>query len=1233
MAGAVRLYFDGHAVAARERLIRLLDEPAAAAPAARVAVLGALLDICLHSYATDCATTYAPRYAEAAAAAPAPEGILRQDQALRVSYYLDAARFRQGGPGAAESVLAGPAWSHENAYDGALYLQRQGLAADILLSQGRLAEATARADRILSLIASLKAPASDRFAVAYALTDTLRTLMAAGQIERAYGLYRASGASIGQMLAPRSVDAAVFQLTAAQLLQAVGDTEGATKAAGAAVAVLTSTELDAPVRDRLLGQAQDLQGLLHALHGGQAGAEALKLPAGAARPEALTQLARRIREAAGARNGTPGAWYRPSALDQLLIGLALAPGEAGRPGPEDPDLAFALFQLAARQGPSFDADALTALSQARDPLARRSIHEALRLRQRRDRLERTAIQAVAQAAAAGHPPLANLEHDVAVRQQFRLFAERIAAADRQLTGDRVVLGGANIAPLDRFQAVLAPDEAALIAAPVAGGLAYMCVRHDATFRAFAAVDGGRLRLDERVLQAALSATYAPSEDLDAQFPAEAAVRLYDAFVRPFEPCLKPGDRIVWLPGMASLGLPLAALLPHAPPRSGAGYDLAQADWLAKAHATSYAGSASAVLAARAVPRAAAAFDFLGVGDPLLSGTTAEGEARGRAVLRGVRGGAFADLAELPETKDELVASAHGFRQVRLLTEADATERRFRDELVGGYRLLSFATHGLLRDDLQGLSEPALVLTPVSTRDAADDGLLTASEIADFNLSAQFVALSACNTANFDLSEAAQDLPALASAFAVAGAPSTLGTLWPVNSEVGRRVVAATFAGLREDPTLGPAQALARAQRAFLAAPPSRAWLHPRFWAPFVILGDGGAITPAPASGPRLSSVETLAADGEGLSVRRDGSGAIARFIDTPTAGARHDAGLRVTNAQGAEAWRQDQAGPGASPFTATVGSHVVAAGYEVTPQRMLSPILQAFDRATGALVETWRPDVPAAGSSAILAGATTGKTLVAVVADVTHGRAEPSALRALAFDERLRPRTLFEVRAGRSGGIDAATLTPVNGDLMLTYTIRYAPLSVPAPAGWDDYDDALCASEPVTWIELHDGRTGALKASREVRDLDVNAAVARGREVWLGGATRGACGEDEHAAIQAVDLRLSTRPLYVDTSVGASWIWSLSATPAGGAFAAGSKQSVLDFGVVRVAAPVALGAPTGTSGLVFTLGPRGQASPPTLLASGSDVYVNGGDASRPDDILLPGALGGNAVVFHFAARP
>jgi CHAT domain-containing protein len=335
-------------------------------------------------------------------------------------------------------------------------------------------------------------------------------------------------------------------------------------------------------------------------------------------------------------------------------------------------------------------------------------------------------------------------------------------------------------------------------------------------------DTRRLALDVRVLQQALSATHAPDETADSQFPVAAAVRLYDVFLRPFEPCLKPGDRVVWLSPLVSVGgLPLAALLPAAPPRRGEGYDLAAADWFVRAHAVSYAGSASALVAARAAHPPRPARDFVGVGDPRLDGPGAERVRK-------------AGLSPLPETATELARSAAPFARAQVLTGDQATEARVREAVAAGVRLVSFATHGVMRGEVEGLGEPALILTP----DGDGDGLLTASEIADLDLAADFVALSACNTANLSFTRIAQDLPALSSAFAQAGTRATLGTLWPVNSQTGVAVVSGVFARLAEG-SAGPADALAGAQRAYLAAPPDRARLHPRFWAPFIILGDGG----------------------------------------------------------------------------------------------------------------------------------------------------------------------------------------------------------------------------------------------------------------------------------------------------------------------------------------------------------------------------------------------------------
>ena len=91
-----------------------------------------------------------------------------------------------------------------------------------------------------------------------------------------------------------------------------------------------------------------------------------------------------------------------------------------------------------------------------------------------------------------------------------------------------------------------------------------------------------------------------------------------------------------------------------------------------------------------------------------------------------------------------------------------------------------STRGLVAGELKGLPEPALVLTPPAEGTAADDGLLTASEIARLDLNAEWVVLSACNTAAGG-EPGAEGLSGLAKAFFYAGSRALLVSHWPVAS--------------------------------------------------------------------------------------------------------------------------------------------------------------------------------------------------------------------------------------------------------------------------------------------------------------------------------------------------------------------------------------------------------------------------------------------------------------------
>jgi CHAT domain-containing protein len=73
----------------------------------------------------------------------------------------------------------------------------------------------------------------------------------------------------------------------------------------------------------------------------------------------------------------------------------------------------------------------------------------------------------------------------------------------------------------------------------------------------------------------------------------------------------------------------------------------------------------------------------------------------------------------------------------------------------------------------------------------DDGLLTASEVAQLKLNADWVELSACNTIAGD-KPGAEALSGLARAFFYAGARALLVSHWAVDSEAAARLTTSTF---------------------------------------------------------------------------------------------------------------------------------------------------------------------------------------------------------------------------------------------------------------------------------------------------------------------------------------------------------------------------------------------------------------------------------------------------------
>ena len=171
------------------------------------------------------------------------------------------------------------------------------------------------------------------------------------------------------------------------------------------------------------------------------------------------------------------------------------------------------------------------------------------------------------------------------------------------------------------------------------------------------------------------------------------------------------------------------------------------------------------------------------------------------------------------------------------------KRNVRGTDLSGVRILAFATHGLAGGAVWETAEPGLVFTPPATPSDADDGFLTASEVLMLRLDADWVILSACNTAAGDGSAGAPGLSGLARAFFYAGARNLLASHWPVDDDVAAKLTVRTIQILAGHPALSRAEAFQRAMREIRDDPShdaSGTWAHPAAWAPFTLPGSAAS---------------------------------------------------------------------------------------------------------------------------------------------------------------------------------------------------------------------------------------------------------------------------------------------------------------------------------------------------------------------------------------------------------
>jgi hypothetical protein len=468
-------------------------------------------------------------------------------------------------------------------------------------------------------------------------------------------------------------------------------------------------------------------------------------------------------------------------FSKIVLALTAGPVLQGAlRGQERISFTLQLIEVLNRNIRHADSDAYVSLSTADTEEDRRLLHGAARLAARHTEGELRRLQELMTVAASGEPESAAAQarlFDFGIRNKLTAPAKERFAIRRTLKeGDRLTVSRLGLPTEDKVRSVLEADEALVATSFAFGRVYHVCLRSNQSVAKMADLDAAQALRDIRIIVEALTADHAPSVDLDSQYPAVAAVRLYDVLVRPVEECIRGARHIVFIPPVEAIGFPIGALLEELPPTKGRGYELSTARWFGSRVGVSYVTSVRGFVAARRLAlQRWASLEFLGVGDPLLSGHIDDGMPRDEASPRlpsaSLTGHDINALAELPDTTTELkaIASLFGNTQTLLLRQ-DASEARLRRQALGQYRILSFATHGLIKNEIHGLTEAALVLTPQSETDPSDDGLLTASEIADLSLNADVVVLSACNTARYELGQFGVEVQGMATAFAIAGVP-------------------------------------------------------------------------------------------------------------------------------------------------------------------------------------------------------------------------------------------------------------------------------------------------------------------------------------------------------------------------------------------------------------------------------------------------------------------------------
>ena len=725
------------------------------------------------------------------------------------SFYLERGRYTEAEPLFKRSLAISEKALGLDHPDVATALNRLAM---LYYKQGRYADAELLYKRALAIFE--KAFGSDHPAVANSRNNLALLYQNQGRYADAEPLYERALAIREKALGPDHPDVAQSFNNLAVLRRAQGRYADAEPFQRRALEIMEKTL--GPDHPRFANQVHNLAEL-YAKQGRYADAEPLYRRALAIREKALGPD---HPEVAVSLNHLAELYYvQDRYADALpLVQTTIAHGRA------TPSITLPVLFAAQSNGliPAGEArdDALNVVQRASQSAAAAAVNNlATRLAAGSDRLaglvrndqdlaaEGEALDNAILAAVANDPG----NRDAAAEQRMRDRLAEIVKQRRAMQGVFAIefpdyAGLSNPQPLTikDIQALLSDGEALLVyATSDKGSYVFAVTRTNAAWKPIAL---GTAALLEKVV--------AFRRGLDVEAPRQSAEGgksllfdlglandLYAALIGPVEAVTKDARHVLVVPSGPLTALPFHLLVTEKPSAAipelkdiGAYRDAA---WLIKRQAVSVLPALASLKALRGVARRGPGTKpLVGFGDPVFDpaerakALAERRAARTRVALTrgygdfwqgaGIDRAALArSLPSLLDTADELkaVAAKLGAAASDIHLGSDASEATVKRTTLADYRVVYFATHGLVAGDVVGLGEPSLVLTLPRQPTELDDGLLTASEVAQLKLNADWVVLSACNTA-------AGDKPG-AEALSDSRAPSSMRAPGLFSSRTGR----------------------------------------------------------------------------------------------------------------------------------------------------------------------------------------------------------------------------------------------------------------------------------------------------------------------------------------------------------------------------------------------------------------------------------------------------------------